>query len=38
MLAGNRSQTLYPCNSSSSDPESAVVLEENGVPCIGENR
>ncbi|XP_068827622.1 scavenger receptor cysteine-rich type 1 protein M130 [Capricornis sumatraensis] len=35
ICSGNRSQTLYPCNSSSSDPKSSVVLEENGVPCIG---
>ncbi|KAI4586299.1 hypothetical protein MJG53_004086 [Ovis ammon polii x Ovis aries] len=35
ICSGNRSQTLYPCNSSSSDLKSSIVLEENGVPCIG---
>uniref|UniRef100_A0A8C6MJE9 Scavenger receptor cysteine-rich type 1 protein M130 n=1 Tax=Moschus moschiferus TaxID=68415 RepID=A0A8C6MJE9_MOSMO len=34
ICSGNQSQTLYPCNSSSSDPKSSVVLEENGIPCI----
>uniref|UniRef100_A0A8C3VXF4 Scavenger receptor cysteine-rich type 1 protein M130 n=1 Tax=Catagonus wagneri TaxID=51154 RepID=A0A8C3VXF4_9CETA len=35
ICSGNQSQTLSPCNSSSSDPPSSIISEENGVACIG---
>uniref|UniRef100_A0A4X1TV14 Scavenger receptor cysteine-rich type 1 protein M130 n=1 Tax=Sus scrofa TaxID=9823 RepID=A0A4X1TV14_PIG len=35
ICSGNQSQTLSPCNSSSSDPSSSIISEENGVACIG---
>lgn len=37
MFAGNQSQTLSPCNSSSSDPMSSTIPEESSAACIGEN-
>uniref|UniRef100_A0A2K6F0R3 Scavenger receptor cysteine-rich type 1 protein M130 n=1 Tax=Propithecus coquereli TaxID=379532 RepID=A0A2K6F0R3_PROCO len=35
ICSGNQSQTLSPCNSSSSDPTSPTIPEESAVPCIG---
>ncbi|XP_032329259.1 scavenger receptor cysteine-rich type 1 protein M130 isoform X2 [Camelus ferus] len=34
ICSGNQSQTLSPCNSSSSSPTSSPVSEERGVACI----
>ncbi|KAM8776778.1 scavenger receptor cysteine-rich type 1 protein M130 isoform 1-T1 [Rhynchonycteris naso] len=34
ICSGNQSQTLSPCNSSSSNPTSSTILEESSVPCI----
>ncbi|XP_037370297.1 scavenger receptor cysteine-rich type 1 protein M130 [Talpa occidentalis] len=33
ICSGNQSQTLQPCNSSSSNPTSSAVSEKNTVPC-----
>uniref|UniRef100_A0A8C5VD76 Scavenger receptor cysteine-rich type 1 protein M130 n=1 Tax=Microcebus murinus TaxID=30608 RepID=A0A8C5VD76_MICMU len=35
ICSGNQSQTLSPCNSSSSDSTSPTLPEESAVPCIG---
>uniref|UniRef100_A0A250YM22 Scavenger receptor cysteine-rich type 1 protein M130 n=1 Tax=Castor canadensis TaxID=51338 RepID=A0A250YM22_CASCN len=34
ICSGNMSQTLSPCNSSSSDPTISAISEERAVPCI----
>uniref|UniRef100_A0A8C6QJV0 Scavenger receptor cysteine-rich type 1 protein M130 n=1 Tax=Nannospalax galili TaxID=1026970 RepID=A0A8C6QJV0_NANGA len=34
ICSGNQSQTLSPCNTSSSDPTSSTIPEESAVPCI----
>uniref|UniRef100_A0A8C5ZAK5 Scavenger receptor cysteine-rich type 1 protein M130 n=1 Tax=Marmota marmota marmota TaxID=9994 RepID=A0A8C5ZAK5_MARMA len=35
ICSGNQSQTLSPCNSSSSDPMSSIIPEESSAACIG---
>lgn len=38
MFTGNQSQTLSPCNSSSSDPTSSTTSEESAVTCLGSDQ
>ncbi|KAM5254798.1 scavenger receptor cysteine-rich type 1 protein M130 [Hipposideros larvatus] len=38
ICSGNQSQTLSPCNSSSSDPTSSTIPEESAVACIESNQ